>query len=372
MKKLSKRFVMIIGAMLMTMIMALPTFADDARTEAQYELENVDIHDYEFIDPEVGITYTQEPLSKWLSSKLSDGTDVVFMADGSKTEVEGFAFPNLYLSQKVKRDEVLSLQILNDSVAGFKIYDVKDGEFGITEYTGTLPASQSYLMHINSHTEEMQWYDDIQDEMPIEHNGHIYNSKEAVINRYNGRWAYIIFEYGLEEQEVIDAITALPEASAVALADEEAITAARAAYDALEKWKTTAPADPEIQDKVTNYSKLVECEAALAKLKEAPPTVVKKKQPMTVKAAQKKISAASLKKAKKVLKAITVKNNKGTVTYKRVSGSKKLTISSKTGKITVKKGTKKGTYKIKVKVSAKGNNTYKAGSKTVTVKIIVR
>ena len=71
-------------------------------------------------------------------------------------------------------------------------------------------------------------------------------------------------------------------------------------------------------------------------------------------------------------KVATIKKAKGTVTYKKVSGSSKVTINSKTGNVTVAKGTKKGTYKIKLKVSAKGTSNYKAGSKTVTFKIVVK
>ena len=48
-----------------------------------------------------------------------------------------------------------------------------------------------------------------------------------------------------------------------------------------------------------------------------------------------------------------------------------MTISAK-GVITVKKGAKKGTYKIKVKVTAKGTSNYKALSKNVTVTIKVK
>ena len=36
------------------------------------------------------------------------------------------------------------------------------------------------------------------------------------------------------------------------------------------------------------------------------------------------------------------------------------------------KGTKKGTYKMKVTVTAAGNASYKAGTKTVTVKVKVK
>ena len=40
--------------------------------------------------------------------------------------------------------------------------------------------------------------------------------------------------------------------------------------------------------------------------------------------------------------------------------------------MTVKNGTKKGTYTIKIKVIAAGNANFKKGSKTVTCKVIVK
>ena len=44
-----------------------------------------------------------------------------------------------------------------------------------------------------------------------------------------------------------------------------------------------------------------------------------------------------------------------------------------TGKVTVKKGLKKGTYNVKVKVKALGNNNYKASvTKTVTFKVKIK
>ena len=42
------------------------------------------------------------------------------------------------------------------------------------------------------------------------------------------------------------------------------------------------------------------------------------------------------------------------------------------GKLTVKKGLKKGSYPIKVKVTAAGNGNYKSAAKTVTVKVVVK
>ena len=65
-------------------------------------------------------------------------------------------------------------------------------------------------------------------------------------------------------------------------------------------------------------------------------------------------------------------NSKGKLTYKKLSGSSAITINSTTGKLTVKKGVKKGTYKAKIKISAAAKGNYKAGSKTVTVTVKVK
>ena len=101
-------------------------------------------------------------------------------------------------------------------------------------------------------------------------------------------------------------------------------------------------------------------------------SIVKRANTITVKG--KSCSAKAKKNTTiKKAKAFTIKNAKGTVTFKKASGDKKITINKKTGNITVKKGLKKGkTYSLKVKVSAAGNTAYKAGSKTVTVKIKIK
>ncbi|MBQ3904871.1 MAG: leucine-rich repeat domain-containing protein [Eubacterium sp.] len=70
-------------------------------------------------------------------------------------------------------------------------------------------------------------------------------------------------------------------------------------------------------------------------------------------------------------KAITVKNAVGALSFKKAKGNKKIMVA-KNGKITVKKGLKKGTYKIKIKVTAAGSDEYKAAVKTVTVIIRVK
>ena len=70
-------------------------------------------------------------------------------------------------------------------------------------------------------------------------------------------------------------------------------------------------------------------------------------------------------------KIFNITNAQGKVTFKKKSGPKNLCISS-SGKITIKKGTKKGTYKLKVSVNAAGNANYEAVTKMVTIRVKVR
>ncbi|MBQ6582647.1 MAG: hypothetical protein IJH77_02335 [Mogibacterium sp.] len=61
------------------------------------------------------------------------------------------------------------------------------------------------------------------------------------------------------------------------------------------------------------------------------------------------------------------------MTYSKVSGSSAVTINATTGTVTVKKGLKKGTYRVKVRVKAAGNANYTASAvKEVTFAIVVK
>ncbi len=99
-------------------------------------------------------------------------------------------------------------------------------------------------------------------------------------------------------------------------------------------------------------------------------------QPMQVSVSAKTVKAKKLKKKARTIAPLKVTNAKGTVSYKVVGGKAKakkaLKVNAKTGKITVKKKTKKGTYTIMVQISATGTTQYKAGSKTVAVKVKVK
>lgn len=89
--------------------------------------------------------------------------------------------------------------------------------------------------------------------------------------------------------------------------------------------------------------------------------------------AQKNIPAATYGKNSTIAakKAISVKDARGAVTYKKVSGNAKITVASN-GKITVKKGLKVGTYKVKIAVTAAGNASFKKATKNVTVALSVK
>lgn len=102
-------------------------------------------------------------------------------------------------------------------------------------------------------------------------------------------------------------------------------------------------------------------------------TVKKASPSITVKSsdAKKTISYSKVKKKAQSFQLKASVNSKAKLTYKKSSGSSKLTVS-KTGKITVAKGSKKGTYSMNVKVSAAAKGNYNSDSKTVKVTVVVK
>jgi hypothetical protein len=82
-----------------------------------------------------------------------------------------------------------------------------------------------------------------------------------------------------------------------------------------------------------------------------------------------------VKKAKKLKKAksfqLKATATQGDVKFVKVGGTSKLKVSS-TGKVTVKKGLKKGTYKIQVKAYVDGNANFKSAEQTKTIKVKIK
>lgn len=90
--------------------------------------------------------------------------------------------------------------------------------------------------------------------------------------------------------------------------------------------------------------------------------IAKAANPLAVKGKTASVKLANLNKKTQrldVSKVITfTKKGVGTMSYKKASGSTKIVVNKKTGQIQVKKGLKKGTYKVKIKVQAAGNANY--------------
>ena len=97
-----------------------------------------------------------------------------------------------------------------------------------------------------------------------------------------------------------------------------------------------------------------------------------KANPMTVKAETKMVSYSKLKKKSQKVMPISVKKAQGKVKYAKISGASCLKVNQSTGAVTVKKGTEKKTYTMRVKVFATGDKDYKAKAVTKTVKVTVR
>ena len=106
-------------------------------------------------------------------------------------------------------------------------------------------------------------------------------------------------------------------------------------------------------------------------------TIKKAANPLKIKAKTATVKYSKVKNKDQKLAVTKVigftKKGQGAMKYTKVSGNKKITVNKKSGKVTVKKGIKKGTYKVKVKVKAAGNKNYKASAvKTVTFRIKVK
>ena len=104
--------------------------------------------------------------------------------------------------------------------------------------------------------------------------------------------------------------------------------------------------------------------------------ITKRTNSFKLKSKKKTVRAASLKKRAKTFRVkslMPAKGAKGKVTYKvKIGGKAGKAVSFRAGKIKVRKGAKKGVYKVKVTAKAAGNKTYKRGSRTATLTIKIK
>ena len=101
-----------------------------------------------------------------------------------------------------------------------------------------------------------------------------------------------------------------------------------------------------------------------------PFSIAKAPNTLSAKAKAKKLKVKAGK-SLKAEKAFSVSKARGRVTYSKIFGNAKIKVASN-GKISVKRGIKKKTYKVTVTVTAAGNTNYLPATKTVTLKLKVR
>ncbi len=104
--------------------------------------------------------------------------------------------------------------------------------------------------------------------------------------------------------------------------------------------------------------------------------IVKAANTVVAKAKKEKVSIVrSTTKACTCAANITVAKARGTVTYANTSTNataKTFKVNKKTGRVTVPKGCKAGTYEVRVRVRAAGDANHKARTRTVTFKVVVK
>ena len=113
---------------------------------------------------------------------------------------------------------------------------------------------------------------------------------------------------------------------------------------------------------------------------EATYKIIKANNNIKLKARKINVKRSVLKKVPIVMpigKAIVVQNSVGNITYKIVKVEKKaaaakFAVNNKTRKLTIKRGLKKGSYKVTFKVTAAGNDKYDQDTKNVTVPVTVK
>ena len=105
-------------------------------------------------------------------------------------------------------------------------------------------------------------------------------------------------------------------------------------------------------------------------------TFIIPKDKMNASSKNRTVKARQLLKKDVKYQGIKVKNAKGAVTYTISGGNAKsknaISVDGNTGKVTVKKGTPKGSYMVNVTVSSTGNASYEPAKKVVAVRIEVR
>ena len=179
----------------------------------------------------------------------------------------------------------------------------------------------------------------------------------------SGEYSFTVgLKYGPKDQaeEVIASANALPVANYKPASFSKMVSA--------KQYLENLMKDPKATDEQI-YAAADALKAAISNLQR------KAANTLAVKSVNKSYKARKMNK-KKIFKAVTIKNRgQGALTYAVKPANKKskkaLSFNKKNGKITVKKRTKKGVYKMIITIKTAGNNDHLPGTvtKTITVKV---
>lgn len=99
--------------------------------------------------------------------------------------------------------------------------------------------------------------------------------------------------------------------------------------------------------------------------------IKKAANPINVKSTVRSVKYKSLKRKAQTAAPLSVSRAQGELSFSKLSGDKRIKLNAKTGKLTFKKGMNKGSYTLRLKLTANGTANYKSFSKVykVTVKV---
>ena len=309
--------------------------------------------------------YVGKSTDKWLAA-----ADVKSAIEAGNASLSAFGYYVDASDEKVAEAELAAYKALYEAVDKAAAAYLAQYEDGAPVVSG----DKAYVVDADAMKEAKKLIADIEKKVAkaeAAKNASADTYKGAIYSDFSSTRAYSIL-YVVDHSNLYDEskdYTAADITAAKAVTEQlQAATDADSAKAALEAYAALTDAQKKLvaTADVTAAQKVVsDAEAAQKVADEQDQTAVKYCNTL------KKKTVKVAKKTKKTAKKFSVKWNSqvsesgNKVTYAKVSGAAKVTVSAN-GKATLKKGVKKGTYKAKVKVTC-GNAT-----RTVTAKFIVK
>ena len=287
----------------------------------------------------------------YIRNYIQEFEDALFSADYEGKNGPSYRDMYTVVPQNVQ-DKNIVWKSSNEDIASFVSASVvRLHSTGDVTLTGTLKYNSSVKRTLKLH---------VVDTRPAKVTSLKFN--KSVINMHKGKYAHVLTSF-VPAGSSMDYLDYVSSNRKVATVDENGIIYGKGPGSAT----ITATGYVFTDDEQIEVKAKCKVNVSLAK---------KKTNPIVVKGKTVSLKRSVLKKKSRTIKrSSAIKITKGKKTYKlaSVSKSKKyFKVSKKTGKITVKKGLKKGTYKLKIKVRAAGDYSYKARTRTASVTIKVK